>query len=288
MSKKKSDTSITRKSALAEFNYLSGSIFALLIAIIVFSIGFFIAMYQSPPKKVSITDDADIFTRSEMRDIEEIAEKLSKRDNINVVIITTRNKNSSIRGHHRYSNSDEDCNEFAADYYTQEAVKHSFRDNSGICILIDLTLDYSGGRYFRLYTNGTAYYAISNSEADDIFRSHKSELANEEYGEAIQDILHDVSKHDFNDGLVFFLSNIMLIFAIPLALLFTRISSRSKKLDKAPSSDKYRVQRDISGFRDTFLRKTVSTVRISSSSGGGGGGGGFSGGGHSGGGGGRF
>ena len=292
MSKKKQTTTKVKhygKSALAEFNLVSGGIFAIIVAIIVASIVFFLAMYQSPRKIVSITDDAEIFTRQELRDIEEMAEKISKRDNINVVIITTRDKRDSIKSHKRYSNSDEDCNSFAADYYAQEAVKHNFRDNSGICILIDLTLDYQGGRYFRLYTNGTAYYGISDDEADDIFRSHKSDLADENYGTAIYDVLKDVSKHDFNDGFVFFMSNIALLFAIPLAYIFTRMIGTSKALDKAPVSSQYRVSRDTSGFKDEFLRKTSTTVRVSSSSSGGGGGGGFSGGGgHSGGGGGRF
>ena len=277
------------KSLFAELGLASYGIIALIVAVIVLSISFFIAMYQSPKKIVSITDDAEIFTRQELKDIEELAEKLSKRDNINVVIITTRDKKDSIRNHKKYTNSDEDCNDFAADYYSQEAVKHNFRDNSGICILIDLTLDYTGGRYFRLYTNGTAYYAISDDDANDIFRSHKDALSNEEYGEAIYDVLKDVSKYDFNDGFVFFMGNVALLFAIPLAWLMMLAFSHSRKLDKIPGSSQYRVKRDTSGFKDTFINSTSTTVRISSSSSGGGGGGGFSGGGgHSGGGGGRF
>ncbi len=278
------------KSAFAEFNYLSIGIIIAICAFILACLIFFGMMFISPKKTVTIKDDADIFTADELDEIEEIATKLMKRDNINVVIVTTRNKNKTLKNGYHYSNSDSDCAEFAGDYYANKAISTQFRDNSGICILVDLTLDYDGGRFFWLYTYGRTYYAISNDDANAIFRRYKSDLQAGEYGEAISEVLTDVSKYDFDNLGVFFMSNVWLLLAIPLAFLGTFMFTHKKKLDPVPPSKEYRIQREFDINEDRYIRQTVSVTTVSSSSGGGGGGGfsGGGGGGHSGGGGGRF
>lgn len=267
-----------RRSLLAELNFVSGLAIAGIAAIIVLCFAIYFAMTRSPKKSVIITDDARILSEQQEREIREEAELLSKRKNINVVIITTRDKGSG------YSNSDEDCNQFAEDYYREQVAKSYFRDNSGICILVDLTIDVPGQRYLRIFTNGSAYYAVDNSECDRIFEHSKLELSLELYGEAIMDMLCCFEIYDFSSAAVF-MNALTIIIPFVLTLILTRIFTRKKKLDPIPPSGEYMAGVKKRDFKNEFIdKKTVVTHHSSSGSGGGGGGGG----GHSGGGGGRF
>ena len=283
------------KSMWGEFSLLSTGMLVALVALCVLSTIFYIYMSMSTPKKVVVTDSAGIFTKDEEKELEAAAKKLSKAKDINVVIITTRDKNDDLKNKFsRYTDSDEDCNQFAKDYYDSKCVTHQLRDNSGICILVDLTIDEPGMRYFRMYTNGTAYFAVSNDECDSIFRRYKSQLSEEEYFDAISSVLGDLNHYSFSSfGFVTF---ICLILPMGFALIVCGIALRKGKLDPAPKYKEYLEGTDQVKSEEEFLRqKVVVTYDSDSSSGGGGGfsggGGGFSGGGgggHSGGGGGRF
>ena len=286
---KNEDLKNVKKSILGEFSALSGAFMALVIAIVIFSIGAFIFMNRVPPKKVVIEDEAEIFSESELEDLEEAAEALKDENDINVVIVTTRDNPNA--------ESDEACKDYASKIYKKHCIPHSLQDNSGICIYIDLTLDYSGGRYFWLYTYGSAYFAVSNDECQQIFQHHRSDLQDEDYAEAVEAIMDDLMEYEYHMTGLLIIYGCSIIIPLIIAFLVAFVGTYNGKLDAVPVSSKYLDRKASTAIEreDEVLRKSTRVYRNTSSGGGGGfvggGGGGFSGGGgggHSGGGGGRF
>ena len=268
-------------SLFGELSLMSVSASIGLLVIVILSFCFYVFMSSSPDKKVIVDDEADIFTRDEIAELEDKAESLSRAEDINVVIVTTRDKG---RG---YSNSDEDCAKFAADYYGEHCIRTSLVNNSGICILIDLTLDEPGQRFFWIYTYGTAYFAIDDDECVSLFNSQRSLLSSGDYYGALNRILRDLKDYNYSStgALTFF----CLIIPAGIAWVITMIATSSKSLDKKPDSKQYRASKSTLDRKEKVLKSR--RIRQESSggySGGHSGGGGFGGGGHSGGGGGRF
>ena len=271
-------------SLFGEMSMMSFTAAAGLVVLVIACVAFYFFMSSSPKKRVIVEDDANILTRSELRDLEEMAEDLSDDKDINVVIVTTRDKG---RG---YDNSDEDCAQFAADYYGDKCIKTSLVNNSGICILIDLTLDEPGQRFFWLYTYGTAYFAVDDDECSSLFNRQRGHLTNGEYYAALENILDDLEDYDYKSvgAMTFF----CLIIPAVLSWVITLFATMGRVLDKKPESKHYGTKGSKLKLSDVCT-KTRKIKHESSSGGGGfsgGGGGGFSGGGggHSGGGGGRF
>ena len=274
-------------SVLSELNGASIGVGIALICIIIASVIFYIFMNLSPKKTVKVVDDADLFTSEEIDNIEDAAKKLSKEKDINVVIVTTNDKGKG------YSNSDEDETRFAEDYYMKSVKTVPLQNNSGVCILIDVTLDYQGGRFFWLYTYGTAHFAVSDDECYSLFRRYLTQLGNGEYGSAVESITNDLNDYSYQSyaAIVFF----TIIIPIGMSFLSLGLATPKRRLDKRPSISTYSIPgSNIVAKSDAFLSKKVIHHESSSSGGGGysGGGGGFSGGGggggFSGGGGGRF
>ena len=274
-------------SVLSELNGASISVGIGLLVIIILSVAFYIFMNLSPAKTVKVVDDAELFTSEEIDDIKDAAKKLSKDKDISVVIVTTNNKGK------KYTNSDEDEKRFAEDFYMENVKTVPLQNNSGVCILIDVTLDYQGGRFFWLYTYGTAHFAVSDDECYSLFRKYLSELGSGEYGTAVEGITKDLGQYSYQSygAIVFF----TIIIPIGLSLIVTGIASPKRRLDKLPAISTYSVAGSNKVDKsDKFIKKKVIHHESSSSGGGGfsgGGGGGFSGGGgggFSGGGGGRF
>ena len=273
-------------SVLSELNGASIGVGIGLICVIIASLVFYIFMNLSPKKTVKVVDDADLFTSQELDDITDAAKKLSTEKDINVVIVTTNDKGK------KYSNSDADEKRFAEDYYMDNVKTVPLQNNSGVCILIDVTLDYQGGRFFWLYTYGTAHFAVSDDDCYSLFRKYLSELGSGEYGTAVEGITKDLNDFSYQSygAIVFF----TIIIPVGMSLVMTGLASPRRRLDKLPAISTYsipgtnRVEKN-----DIFKSKSVIHHTSSSSGGGfsGGGGGGFSGGGgggFSGGGGGRF
>ena len=254
-----------------------------LLGIVIVAIFFYIFMNLSPAKKVRVDDYAEIFSEEEENALRDLASGLSKEKDINVVLVTTRNKGDG------YSNSDSDCARYAGDYYMRNVNTVPLQNNSGICILVDLTIDKDGQRFFWLYTYGTAHFAVSDDECSNLFYRNKELLGRGEYAAALTNVLQRLNDYSYKGygAIVFF----TMIVPVLLALIITYFSTPMRKLDPAPEASQYRISppKSVAG-EDKFLRKTV--VRVESSSGGGGGGGfsggGGGGGGFSGGGGGRF
>ncbi|MCR4730085.1 MAG: TPM domain-containing protein [Saccharofermentans sp.] len=276
-------------SVLSELNGASIGVGIALICIIIASVVFYIFMNLSPKKTVKVVDDADLFTSEEIDNIEDAAKKLSKEKDINVVIVTTNNKGKN------YTNSDDDEKRFAEDYYMKSVKTVPLQNNSGVCILIDVTLDYQGGRFFWLYTYGTAHFAVSDDECYSLFRRYLSELGSGEYGTAVEGITKDLKEYSYQSygAIVFF----TIIIPIGMSLLSMFVATPRRRLDKLPAIGTYSIPgSNVVAKADNFVSKKVIHHESSSSGGGGGGfsgggGGGFSGGGgggFSGGGGGRF
>lgn len=279
-----SKESKSKVSIWGEFNLLTGLSGAGIIAIVLVCVGIYVFMNLSPDKKVNIYDDADIFTREELSSLEEMIEDLSDDKDINVIIVTTRYKG---RG---YTNSDEDCERFAEDFYFDHIRGVPLQNNSGFCLLVDLTEDKPGSRFFWLYTYGTAHFAVDDEECYEIFYNHKDDLSYERYYDALEGILEDLGEYNFKGypQIIFFTMLIPLVGAWFIA----NGMAKGKALDGRPSADQYANGIKAIGKADKVTK--VRTVHHTSSSSGGGfsgGGGGFSGGGgggFSGGGGGRF
>jgi len=274
-------------SIFSELNGASIGVGIGLICIVIASLVFYVFMNLSPKKSVKVVDDAELFTEEELDEITDAAKNLSKLKDINVVIVTTRDKGKG------YSNSDEDEKRFAEDFYMNNVNTVPLQNNSGVCILIDVTLDEPGQRFFWLYTYGTAHFAVDDDDCYSLFRSYLTELGNGEYGTAVYGIVGRLAGYSYTNyaPIVFF----TILIPIGLAIAFTAIISPKRRLDKAPSVTTYIGEHaNVIEKFDKFKSKSV--VRMSSDSGGGGfsggGGGGFSGGGggggFSGGGGGRF
>ncbi len=273
-------------SVLSELNGASIGVGIGLICVIIASLVFYIFMNLSPKKTVKVVDDADLFTSQELDDITDAAKKLSKEKDINVVIVTTNDKGK------KYSNSDADEKRFAEDYYMDNVKTVPLQNNSGVCILIDVTLDYQGGRFFWLYTYGTAHFAVSDDDCYSLFRKYLSELGSGEYGTAVEGITKDLNDFSYQSygAIVFF----TIIIPVGMSLVMTGLASPRRRLDKLPAISTYSIPgTNRVEMNDIFKSKSVIHHTSSSSGGGfsGGGGGGFSGGGgggFSGGGGGRF
>jgi hypothetical protein len=274
----KEDLSHVKKSIWGEMNAVSGIVLLVMVAIVVFSIAAFIFMNTRPPKKVEIIDDAEIFSDLELDMLEDLAKDLKKEHDINVVVATTRDN--------PYGLTDSDCKKHAASIYKSNCIHTSMQDNSGFCIYIDLTQDVPGGRFFWLYTYGTAFFTVDNEECNTLFTRYKKDLQNENYFDAISSILEDLDEYDFHSTGLVVTYGACIIIPLIIAGLVTLFCVANKKLDPKPNSSEYidREQSKTLEKSDNFIRKTVSVYHTSSSSGGGGGGGG----GHSGGGGGRF
>ena len=274
-------------SVLSELNGASISVGIALICIIIASVVFYVFMNLSPKKTVKVVDDADLFTSEEIDNIEDAAKKLSKEKDINVVIVTTNDKGKG------YSNSDADEKKFAEDYYMKSVKTVPLQNNSGVCILIDVTLDFKGGRFFWLYTYGTAHFAVSDDECYSLFRRYLSQLGDGQYGAAVEGITNDLNEYSYQSygAIVFF----TILIPIGMSLISTGLASPRRRLDKLPAISTYSIPgSNIVDKNDAFVSRRVVHHESSSSGGGGfsgGGGGGFSGGGgggFSGGGGGRF
>ena len=276
-----------RNQKISIWSELSGASIGVAIGLLVtviLAIAFYIFMNLSPAKRVKIDDSANIFNESEETYIEGLVKILSRDKDINVVLVTTRDKG---RG---YGNDDDSCKKFAEDYYMKNVNTVPLQNNSGICILVDLTIDEDGQRFFWLYTYGTAHFAVSDDECQGLFYKNKEYLGRGEYATAISNILKSLNNYSYKGyGAIIFFT---MIIPVLLALLITKLATPSRKLDPAPAASHYRISPPTSvAGSDTFLRETVVRIESSSSGGGGGGfsgGGGGGGGGFSGGGGGRF
>lgn len=270
-------------SLLAELNGASIGVGIALLCVIIASTVLYIFMNLSPAKTVKVVDDADILTESMYEDIYDEACNLSKNKDINVIVVTTRNKGAG------YSDTESGAAKYAQDFYNDHITSVPLQNNSGVCILIDLTLDQPGSRRFWIYTYGTAHFAVSNEECTGLFTKYTQLLGSGDYGQALLGLTEDLGGYNYkNYGYIIFFT---LFFPMGIALLVTLLTRPKRRLDCVPYMSEYAMIPNQLEEKDVFESRSVVTIESSSSSGGFGGGGGSSGGGgggFSGGGGGSF
>lgn len=238
-----------KKSIFAEFSLLSAGSLILILGLIAFCVAFYIYMAKPPEKKVMLTDDAGVFTQEEKESLLKTAEHLSSDEDINVLIVTTRSKGSG------YTDSDEDCARFAEDFYKKNAMSKYFKDNSGICILLDLTLDYPGGRFFWLYTYGTAHYSMPDSVINQMFKDQRKTLSDGQYSTALTTILTQIDDGKIRSIGVWSLYLILIAAPLLLAGITVFRALKPAKLDPAPDSSAYMMNVKDAGGE---TRKTSS------------------------------
>jgi uncharacterized membrane protein YgcG len=270
-----------RTSALSEFSVLSAGILAVVIVFAILAVSFSLFMMRPPVKTYALEDGAGLLSKTEEKKIAGLAENLKDKKQINVIIVTTDDKGAG------YVNDDEGSASFAADKYSELAHSQSFKDNSGVLILIDMQ-----NRYVYVYTYATAHAAVSNDECLQMTANVSPLLTDAKYSPALESLIEQISDNDFFSGALVMVY--VLYIAGPLAIVAVAVLiAKNKKRNKITTA--YSTYLDLSKTKDTgdqdiFDHKTVTVTTTSSSSGfSGGGGGGFSGGGgHSGGGGSHF
>jgi len=282
MNNESSNTPVRRKtSALSEFSVLSAGILTVVVVLAVLAVFFYIFMMRPPVKTFALEDGAGLLSKTEEKKIAGLAENLKDKKQINVIIVTTDDKGAG------YVNDDEGSASFAADKYSELAHSQSFKDNSGVLILIDMQ-----NRYVYVYTYATAHAAVSNDECLQMTANVSPLLTDAKYSAAVESLIEQISDNDFFSGALVMVY--VLYIAGPLAIVAVAVLiAKNKKRNKISTA--YNTYLDLSKTKDTgdqdiFDHKTVAVTTTSSSSGfSGGGGGGFSGGGgHSGGGGSHF
>lgn len=282
MNNESSNTPARRKtSAFSEFSVLSAGILAVVVVLAVLAVLFYAFMMRPPVKTYAIEDGAGLFSKTEEKKIAGLAKNLKDKKQINVIIVTTDDKGAG------YVNDDEGSASFAADKYSELAHSQSFKDNSGVLILIDMQ-----NRYVYVYTYATAHAAVSNEECLQMTANVSPLLTDAKYSPAVESLIEQISDNDFFSGALVMVY--VLYIAGPLAIVAVAVLiAKNKKRNKITTA--YNTYLDLSKTKDTgdqdiFDHKTVTVTTTSSSSGFSGGGGGFSGGGggHSGGGGSHF
>jgi len=270
-----------KTSVLSEFSVLSAGILTVVVVLAVLAVFFYVFMMRPPVKTYALEDGAGLLSKTEEKKIAGLAENLKDKKQINVIIVTTDDKGAG------YVNDDEGSASFAADKYSELAHSQSFKDNSGVLILIDMQ-----NRYVYVYTYAMAHAAVSNDECLQMTANVSPLLTDAKYSSAVESLIEQISDNDFFSGALVMVY--VLYVAGPLAIVAVAVLiAKNKKRNKITTA--YNTYLDLSKTKDTgdqdiFDHKTVTVTTTSSSSGfSGGGGGGFSGGGgHSGGGGSHF
>ena len=281
------DTNTNKNSSgntkfLSELRGASIIVTIVLISLLALSVGLYAYMQKTPPKHVIIDDQMDLFTSSELDEIEELANELSEERNQNVAVVVTDDKGWE------YSDDDDGYQAYVDDYYSENFIDTPFQDNSGFIIFLDLTNMDVGGKYFYIYTYGTAFYSASDAEVTDIFEQHKPELRQGKYSSVVCSVLSELTNKDYDFGSIIISGAIMVIVPLLIVVLFYFFAFKPKKLDAYPDGAVYLNAGKCGKMEatDAFVNRSVTVVHHSSSSSGGGGGGGGAG--HSGGGGGHF
>lgn len=245
-----------KKSIFAELNSLSITAGIMIFLLMLACIAGYIYLLVPTPKTVRIEDGADVFTQEEIEDLKDAAKDLSKRRDMNVIIITTRDKGAG------YSDSDEDCAEYCLDQYDEIVRKNTIKDNSGMCIFLDLTHDAPGERFFWMYTYGSTYLAISDSAINNIFARAKSNgLEDLDYARAMNFIIDEVGSHAWNKESE--LGGTIVAAIIPLVIAIMIYKKTGKVvIDKKPPVRNNRIYDELVDYKrdliDTKTREELS------------------------------
>jgi uncharacterized membrane protein YgcG len=263
-----------KTSALSEFSALSAGILAVVIILACVSIAVYVFMMRPPLKISAVEDSAGLFSQTDEQKIAGLAKNLSSDKQINVIIVTTDNKGDA------YAQDDEGSANFAKDKYKELSHSKSFKDNSGVLLLIDME-----NRYIYVYTYATAHAAVTNDECTAMTDSVVPLLKNQQYSAAIESLISQISNNDFFSGALVALYFLYIAGPVVIAglVLFVVKRRRRNKITTNYVTYMDRTKTKDAGDQDTFVRKSVTVTTISSGTGISGGRGGFGGGGFGGG-----
>lgn len=237
-----------KKSIFAEINSLSITAGIGILILMLACIAGYIYLIIPTPKKVLIDDSAEVLTKEEEEDLEDLAEDLSSRRDMNVIIITTRDKGKG------YTDSDEDCAEYCLDQYDKIVRKNKVKDNSGMIIFLDLTIDEPGERFFWMYTYGSTFLAIDDNEINRLFEMAKPGLEEQDYEEAFESILKEVKSRRWNKEKE--LSGTVVAAVIPVVLAIIIYKKTGKIIiDKKPSVRTNRVTDALVDHQSKLINK---------------------------------
>ncbi len=274
MSSESTSVQVRRKtSALSEFSVLSAGILAAVIILVVVSIAVYAFMMRPPVKTSAVEDSAGLFSQTDKREIANLAGNLSREKQINVIVVTTTEKGGA------YAQSDEGSRSFSEDKYKTLSHSQSFKDNSGVLILIDME-----NRYVYIYTYATAHAAVTDGECTQMTDSVIPLLKNQQYAKAIESLIAKISNNDFLSGALVAVYALYIAGPVLIAVAVIYFVGRRRRNKITTDYVTYmdRVKTHDKGDQDIFVRKSVTVTTTSSGtgiSGGFGGGGGFSGGG---------
>lgn len=274
MSSESTSVQVRRKtSALSEFSVLSAGILAAVIILVVVSIAVYVFMMRPPVKTSAVEDSAGLFSQTDKREIANLAGNLSREKQINVIVVTTTEKGGA------YAQSDEGSRSFSEDKYKTLSHSQSFKDNSGVLILIDME-----NRYVYIYTYATAHAAVTDGECTQMTDSVIPLLKNQQYAKAIESLIAKISNNDFLSGALVAVYALYIAGPVLIAVAVIYFVGRRRRNKITTDYVTYmdRVKTHDKGDQDIFVRKSVTVTTTSSGtgiSGGFGGGGGFSGGG---------
>lgn len=253
-----------KKSAFAEFSKLSGFLVVLFSILFIISIALYIFIAIPPEKTSVVKDDAGLLSRDEVLYLEDYAEDISRKKDINVIIVTTDEKGRN------YSNSEQGSEAFASDQYSKLARTSVLKDDSGILLLIDMEL-----RYYFIYTYGTVHASITNSECERIAQAHVSLLQSDRHFDALESTLGEVESYNYRSValILLYIGYFVLPMLIVVIVAWVVVRRKRSKITVDYSTYKDQSKSKIIEERDEFVRQTVTVTYASSSSGGGGGGG---------------
>ena len=237
---------------------------------------------------LKVYDFADILTDEEEKQIYSKIQDFIEKTNIDMVFV-------SIDMPYSYDSKNED---FAADFYDYTDFGINFDNYSGILLLRN---DYSGDRYYDIYTFGDAQLYFDQSRYDDILDGIYNQFVGKKYLSGISDFISKCSyyydkgyapkySHAYVDGDSYIRYNyyVPVLPCLGGSLVITLITMlimirKNKMVRKATTASAYLDKNSIN-YRehlDQFTHSHTTHYTISSSSGGGGSHGGSSGGGHS-------
>ena len=236
---------------------------------------------------LKVYDFADILTDEEEKQIYSKIQDFIEKTNTDMVFV-------SIDMPYSYDSKNED---FAADFYDYNDFGINFDNYSGILLLRN---DYSGDRYYDIYTFGDAQLYFDQSRYDDILDGIYNQFVGKKYLSGISDFISKCSyyydkgyapkySHAYVDGDGYIRYNyyVPVIPCLGGSLVITLITMlimirKNKMVRKATTASAYLDKNSIN-YRehlDQFTHSHTTHYTISSSSGGGSHGG-SSGGGHS-------
>ncbi|MBR2828508.1 MAG: TPM domain-containing protein [Bacilli bacterium] len=240
-----------------------------------------------------IYDFEDVLTESEKEELKELVDEFIKKTNMDMAIVIS---NFSYV-------SDEENENYAADFYDYNDFGIDLKDYSGVLFLRNT---YEVDPYFNIYTFGEAQIMFSYNRLESILDDIFPDIKNKNYKEGLSSFIHQMTSY-YEKGIPsemrdYYIDEMgylqvdrkfhpswliyLIISTIVTAIIMGILIGKNKMVVKVKTAEEYinKNSIDINNRKDVFVSSHTSSYTTSSSSGGGGGfssSGGSSGGGHS-------